>query len=100
MPTLKFQNFVVLRNHNRISYGQAAYVPIYIWENRRILMVGLRNNFSRCSYAVYLDRVKIIIPNSRLLFDVRGTGTSGNEHTSQSDMENAAYNYTLSYGTC
>ena len=33
-------------------------------------------------------------------FDVSGSVTSRNERTGQSDMENVAYNFTLSYGTC
>ena len=40
------------------------------------------------------------MPNSRSSFDVSGSGTSGNERKSQSDMDNVVYNCTLFYGTC
>ena len=42
-------------------------------------MVGFRNNFSRCRYAVYLDGVQRRIPNSRSSFDVSGTRKSRHE---------------------
>ena len=40
------------------------------------------------------------MPNSRSIFDVSGSVTSGNEHTSRSNTENVAHNCALSYGTC
>ena len=57
-------------------------------KNRRIWVVVFRKNFSRCRYAIYLDGVQRIMPNLRILFDFIGSGTSGNEQTSQSDTEN------------
>ena len=73
----------------------------YIFKkNRRIWLVIFINNFSRCRYAVYLHRVQIIMANSHCSFEVISYGTSGNKQTSQSDMENIAYNCTLTYGTC
>ena len=60
----------------------------------------LRNNYSRTGVAIYLDRFQRIMPNSRSSFDFSGSGTSGNEQRSQSDMKNVAYNFTLVYGTC
>ena len=39
-------------------------------------------NLSRCRYAVYLDGVQRGISNSRVLFNVSGTGTSRDEQTS------------------
>ena len=63
-------------------------------------MVGLRKNFSRCRDAIYLGGVQRIIPNSRGSLEVSISGTSVNERTGQSDMENVAYNCTLTYGTC
>ena len=49
---------------------------------------------------IYLDGVQRRVPNLRSKSDVSASGTSGNELTSQSDMENVAYNCTLSNGTC
>ena len=63
-------------------------------------MVELRKNLSICRVAIYLNIVQIIIPNFWSSLDVRSSGTTGNERTGQSDMENVAYNFTLSYGTC
>ena len=40
------------------------------------------------------------MPNSRSSLDVRISGTSVNELTGQSYIENVAYNFTLIYGTC
>ena len=54
----------------------------------------------RCRYAIYLHGVPGRMPNSRCSFDVGNSGTSVNEWTSQSDMENITYNYTLTYGIC
>ena len=63
-------------------------------------MVGLRNNFSRFRIAIYLNGVQRIMPNSQSSLDVSSSGTSTNERTGRSNMENVAYNCTLSYGTC
>ena len=52
--------------------------------NRRIWMVGFRNNLSRCRIEIYLDGVQRIMPNLRSSFDVRGFGKSVNERTSRS----------------
>ena len=40
------------------------------------------------------------MPKLRSSFDVSGSRTSWNKRTSWSDMENVAYNCTLTYGTC
>ena len=40
------------------------------------------------------------MPNLRSSFEVSSSGTSGNEQKSRSDMDNVAYNCTLTYGTC
>ena len=39
-------------------------------------MVGFRKNFSRCRYAVYLNRVQIRMLNLRSSFDIIGTWNS------------------------
>ena len=49
---------------------------------------------------VYLNGYQRIMPSSRSSFEVSGAGTSVNELTRRSDMDNIAYNFTLSYGTC
>ena len=38
--------------------------------------------------------------NPQCLTHVSSSGESGNYWTSQRDMENVAYNFTLTYGTC
>ena len=63
-------------------------------------MVGLRNIFSRCRDAIYLDVFQRIMPNLWGSLNVISSVISGNERTGQSDTENVAYNYTLTYGTC
>ena len=93
MPTLKLQTLWYGENHNKRSYGKIRYVPIYIWEIRRILMVGFRKNFSRCRYTIYLKRVQGRIPNLRSSFGVCGTVISGNERTSLSARVLEAYNH-------
>ena len=56
-------------------------------------MVGFRKNFRKYRNTVYLDRVQRIIPKLWSSFEVSGSGTPVNERTSQSDMENVAYNF-------
>ena len=56
--------------------------------------------FSRYKYAVYINRFQKRMPNLQSSFDISGTGTSGNERKSWSDMDNVAYSCTLSYVTC
>ena len=63
-------------------------------------MVVFINHFNRCRYADYLNGVQRRMPNSQSSFDISGSGTSGNEWTSQSYMKYVAYNCTLSYSTC
>ena len=70
------------------------------WKKIQIWLVGFRRNFSRYRYAIYLHRVQVIMPNLQCLFDSSGSGTSGNERTGRSDMENVTYNFILTYGTC
>ena len=62
--------------------------------------MGLKNNFSRCRIAIYLDRFQRIMPNLQSLFDVSSSVRSGNERKGRSYMDKVAYNCTLSYGTC
>ena len=50
--------------------------------NEPIWMVGLRNFFSRCRYAVYLDGFQRGMSNLRSLSNVIGTGKSRDERTS------------------
>ena len=82
------------------SFGQIGHVSIQIRQNRSIWLVGFGKNLSRCRYAVYLDGVQRLMPNSWSLFDVSSTGTSRDERTSWSDLENVAYNCARSYGIC
>ena len=63
-------------------------------------MVGLRNNFIRCREKIYLGRVQGKMPNLWVSLGVSSSVTSVNERTGQSDMENVAYNFTITYGTC
>ena len=63
-------------------------------------MVRFIKNVSRCRYAIYVGLVQIRMPNLRSLIDVSGSGTSVNEQTNQSDMENVGYNFTFFYGAC
>ena len=78
-------------NQNRRSYGKIGYVSVQIWENGPIWIVGFRNNFSRCRYAVYLVGVQRRMPNLRSSFNVSGNWTSRDERTSWSDLENVEY---------
>ena len=63
-------------------------------------LVGFENNLSRCRYAAYLDGFQRGISNSQSSFNVSGTGTSRDERTSWSDLENVAYSCARPYGTC
>ena len=63
-------------------------------------MLGFRKNFSRQSHTIYLHKYQIIMPITRCSFDVSNYGTSGNEQTGKSDMENIANICILTYGTC
>ena len=49
---------------------------------------------------IYLNVVQRTMPNLWGSLDVRSSGTSVNERTDRSDIENFAYNCTLTYGTC
>ena len=49
---------------------------------------------------IYLDGSQRRLLNSRSSFWVSSSGTSVNERTGRSYMDNVAYNFTLSYGTC
>ena len=62
------------------------------WDSERIS--------SDAGTQIYYNGVQRRMPNSWSSFDISGSGTSGNKHTSQSDMENVAYNCPLYYGTC
>ena len=54
-------------------------------KNRRILVVGYRNNFSRCRYTIYLHEVQGGTPNMWCSFEFISSGSSGNERTGQRD---------------
>ena len=68
-------------------------------KNRRIWLVGFGKNFSRCRYALYLHGIPVQISNLQCLYNSISSLASGNEQKSQSDMENVAYDFTLTYGT-
>ena len=57
-------------------------------------------NFSKSRCTIYLHGVPRLMSNPQCSFDVSSSGTSGNELTSRSDMENIMYNCTLTYGKC
>ena len=60
----------------------------------------LKKNLSRCRVSIDLHEVQIIMPKLRGYLEVSSYRTSLNEWTGQSYIENIAYNFTLSYGTC
>ena len=95
--SFKIPNLYIIK---KISTEEVMYNPDMLQsrfvKNKRICMVRFRNNFSRCMITTYLDGVQRRMPNLRSLFDISISRTSGKERTSQSDMENAAYNCTLS----
>ena len=100
-----FHNYILIVDAlSKISklYGmdKISTVPIQIWINRKIWMVGFRKNFSRCRYKMYLHGVQKRMPIPRSSLDVSSSGKSGNKDTGWSDRYNVAYDCTLTYGTC
>ena len=100
MPNPKFQNLIVWIKSQQKKLWISWICSNLDLENRRIWIVGLKMNFRRFREAVYIDGVQRRMTNSRSSFEVSGPGTTGNERTSQSDMENVLYNCKLYYGTC
>ena len=100
MPTLKFQNFMVWRKSEQKKFWIIWICSNPDLENRGIWTVVFRNNISRYREEIYLGGVQIIMPNLRSSFDMSVSGTTVNERTSKSIMENVAYNCTLSYCIC
>ena len=62
--------------------------------------MGLKRNFNRCRDLIYLGGVQRRMPNPQGSLGVSSSRTPGNERKGQDDMENVAYNFTLTYGTC
>ena len=100
MPNLKFQKIVVWRKFPQKKWRIRWICSNPDLKNILIWMVGIRNNFIRFRVAIYLDGFQRRISKLRSSLDVSRSGTSINERTGWIYMENIAYNFTLTYGTC